>query len=564
MNNFKRLFALLGILISIKAEWKTIQLTGDVPNNLVYHESVEYVNAAGSQLVLLFGGQMLNGNILNQNIYQIDIQKYQVTKITPGGSVMTGRTKFASCSIVTPSNTYVFLHGGYCVGNSFCGDFYKYDVAANTYQTLTNTLSRAEHSIICDSQNNKVWLFGGKSSTSVMNDLWQYDITNNAWKLADYNIFSMVVLNVVLWDGSTASVTINKYSDYLQISPSDLSKLQQAPPTMILFGGPYDCSVQVTQMPSCRSNYSFVKKQNDPYLYLIGGQDASGIIFQDIWKYDITNKAWIQPQDGLPSTYTQFFTQQSATLSYSQDFTFLFGGYNGSNYSTNGFARSFSNGKISQLKIPQYSTQVAPQKVVGYSINSFQSGITMTGGCEDKTLTSSSCAQSQLSFYILGISDCNQASTNHNQAKCLYGKHWCLDQYWGDLCQNLLCPGSMCLNDINSFESPFCYMCFGNGQCTQSGQCTQCSQTQAGIGFISNDCSTVDCKNQCGNAGTCVNYYPVSSCNCQKLLGGDYCGKTFCLNDCSNSGVCQQNGQCQCNQDKEGADCSIQIIGFLS
>lgn len=53
------------------------------------------------------------------------------------------------------------------------------------------------------------------------------------------------------------------------------------------------------------------------------------------------------------------------------------------------------------------------------------------------------------------------------------------------------------------------------GSCSTSGVCT-CSQSDASIYYMSSDCSIIDCGgSECGSAssyGTCVNYYPMSTC----------------------------------------------------
>jgi len=87
---------------------------------------------------------------------------------------------------------------------------------------------------------------------------------------------------------------------------------------------------------------------------------------------------------------------------------------------------------------------------------------------------------------------------------------------------------------------------------------------------LKKDCSIQDCPNNCSadinpEIGKCIQQKPVSQCDCNQILrrGGDDCSVIFCLNDCKPNGNCNyKTGQCICNEEFYGIDCSLLIPNF--
>lgn len=76
--------------------------------------------------------------------------------------------------------------------------------------------------------------------------------------------------------------------------------------------------------------------------------------------------------------------------------------------------------------------------------------------------------------------------------------------------------------------------------------------------YFSEDCSktALDCLNE--------GYFDFdsSSCLCKQGFYGVFCEKKKCLNDCSGNGICLDNGECKCNVNYKGDDCSISNFYF--
>lgn len=139
------------------------------------------------------------------------------------------------------------------------------------------------------------------------------------------------------------------------------------------------------------------------------------------------------------------------------------------------------------------------------------------------------------------------------------GRCNCGIQYFGDACQFLACPNSVCIYDNDTIEPACCIHCSNNGICN-NGVCV-CNK-----GYVGSDCSMEDCINGCSSTasavvGVCIHNFPVSQCDCLDTAkrGGDYCEIVICLNGCSANGVCNSNGECVCNTDFYGEDCSVKI-----
>ena len=120
-----------------------------------------------------------------------------------------------------------------------------------------------------------------------------------------------------------------------------------------------------------------------------------------------------------------------------------------------------------------------------------------------------------------------------------------------------MCINTLCYYDIDTIDPSECIDCSGHGSCVE-GIC-QCKE-----GYIGDDCSMIDCKNNCSSNendtyGYCIPAYPISQCVCDENLrrGGDYCEKIFCLNNCASNGECLEDGTCVCEELYSGLDCSV-------
>lgn len=164
------------------------------------------------------------------------------------------------------------------------------------------------------------------------------------------------------------------------------------------------------------------------------------------------------------------------------------------------------------------------------------------------------------------VSDpCNKAN---NQGRCMLQYCFCESGYWGNACQNIMCPSSSCTYDEHTWL-PTCQFCSNNGICDASGTC-HCVD-----GYKGNGCEQLDCLNDCVDQdhGICTELaYGNVQCVCNNTnafngYGGDDCSDIKCPRDCFGRGTCDLNtGTCTCNPANEAGrkyklpDCAITIL----
>lgn len=161
-----------------------------------------------------------------------------------------------------------------------------------------------------------------------------------------------------------------------------------------------------------------------------------------------------------------------------------------------------------------------------------------------------------------------------NVGDCRNGFCFCEPGYFGVDCSNTTCPGTNCHYDENN-EQHCSHCCFdgfthavndheyvsgvskqncevdlngktfsgrSNGICDGFGTC-QCSPP-----FVGEDCSILDCKDDCNGNGYCSLEFPIARCICNRGYKGPSCEHIECLHNCSYpNGICDHTtGECTC------------------
>lgn len=200
-------------------------------------------------------------------------------------------------------------------------------------------------------------------------------------------------------------------------------------------------------------------------------------------------------------------------------------------------------------------------------------------------------------MWTFNVNNCPWNCSDHGS--CIDGYCLCEPGYYGIDCSNATCPGSVCYYDDNHIQH-CTHCCFdgyehdlvenntyisgvgklpchrheddgdgifsgsSNGICDGFGTC-QCAPP-----FLGEDCSIMDCKDDCNENGYCSLEFPVARCICNEGYFGETCQYIECLNNCSSpNGDCDHNtGLCRCkpiyspfDQSKiwnywQGEDCS--------
>ena len=242
--------------------------------------------------------------------------------------------------------------------------------------TSTAPTARKNHSSIIDNSSNIV-IFGGYDSTnSETNDVWKYNITNNAWS----QLFTSTTPSDGAWDqitGSTATSIFEGatvYNNEIYVISDSHSKFEKYNPytnTWTTLSAPSSASFySYHQMVSYNGHIYLVDNVNgyrsvwdyniststwsqisntsdtshDRYnaaimvynnnIYILGGRHIpyTGGFFNDIWKFNLTNNTWSEitgttvtldsNSSSMPSIAYSYFTSKDDNL-------YMFGGTNG-------------------------------------------------------------------------------------------------------------------------------------------------------------------------------------------------------------------------------------------
>jgi len=485
--------------------------------------------------------------------------------------------------------------------------------------TPTGPGNRAWFSMSSDGREN-IYLFGGvmqnADGTKVYtNDLWKFSVSTTNWTQIRVKKIVSAIRTVRLWDGSWANID----GDINQMNNQDIKSVQELP--LI------PCVID-SQTPPCRGFSSLSYDNVKNWLILTGGYDSNStskeVYMSHIWTFDLTPDfpVWTQFDKGSDQTLTPggpAFASSTYISTSDYRFQFYFGGVI-SNYQTRDglWAYNFNLSKSTQMNPqPLSSTQSYPRMTKGMTLIALtkNKGLFLFGGYLRNTLTqlmnqskttyleecltnittagfklSDSLDPAWQQYYILSGNTCFDPTRvqfyriehqftisdkmwmymqsycrvdNPSYGVCFWGRANCASNRYGADCSNLQCINSLCYQEKTSLTEAVCIHCYARGECV-NGQCI-CDE-----GHTYDDCSGVDCPNNCSNTATsqvatCIMRYPLSVCQCYRETkrGGDDCSYIFCLNDCGGHGTCVE-GECQCDSNYHGLDCSIFDIDFIS
>ncbi|MHA2247184.1 MAG: Kelch repeat-containing protein [Candidatus Hodarchaeales archaeon] len=271
------------------------------------------------------------------------------------------------------NSSKVILFSGWTSGG-LRDDTWAYDLTTNNWTNMnpiTKPSTRNKHSMVYDTNSDKIVLFGGNSgwtSASPLNDTWVYDFATNNWTQmnpvtkpdARYGHSMAYAANsdkIVLYGGYNGTTYFNDTwiydfatNNWTQmnpvIAPSAIHGHSMAYATnsgkVMLFGGrdspryyddtwAYDLNtnswaVIVPPDPSTRYGHSSSYLTNSDDVILFGGYN--GTYLGDTWVYDSTTNNWTELN---PITKPSGRYDHSMVCKANSDETILFGGYNGTN-----------------------------------------------------------------------------------------------------------------------------------------------------------------------------------------------------------------------------------------
>ncbi|MFX0063632.1 MAG: Kelch repeat-containing protein [Candidatus Hermodarchaeota archaeon] len=153
-----------------------------------------------NQKVILFGGHSdVSYREINNDLWMYD---YNSNSWTEFSTATKPAVRYWHAMVYDENDEKMVLFGGWTFySNSteiIYDDHWTYDYALNQWTQNSLVLhpsARYLHSMVYDSVNQKVVLFGGYNGTEPLGDTWVYDVSDNMWSSMDFLTVSADFIN---------------------------------------------------------------------------------------------------------------------------------------------------------------------------------------------------------------------------------------------------------------------------------------------------------------------------------------------------------------------------------
>ncbi len=273
--------------------------------------------------LLLFAGW--GGTEFFDTVWSYDLTTNTWTSLDTGGNPPAARALHSV--VYLPDTGRLLMFGGYN-GSVYLGDTWAYDIDADSWTNLGPSGSVPEardgHSLVYDSSNQKVYLFGGWNGAKEFDDTWVYDPGANTWtelrpggsipaaRDSQAMAFEAKTGKVILFGGWSQTTD---FGDTWIYDPGANTWTDAAP---------------AGEGPSNRALSRMVCEASTGKMILVGGGTSGNIAMGDMWVYDPAANTWAQisPAGALPVARSG----QALAYDSSKGRLFLFGGADGATY----------------------------------------------------------------------------------------------------------------------------------------------------------------------------------------------------------------------------------------
>jgi hypothetical protein len=154
-------------------DWSRLTVTGASPQARVY-PAFTY-DSVGNRLIM-HGGQLANGSYA-ADLWTLDLASATWTQWSTGGAPARMRHSVAYDSF----NNRAYVFGGYDGGVR--GDAWYYDFGAMSWNAVavTGISARYGHGAVYDSILQRMVVFAGRTASSYLIDVWEFDIGSSTW-----------------------------------------------------------------------------------------------------------------------------------------------------------------------------------------------------------------------------------------------------------------------------------------------------------------------------------------------------------------------------------------------
>ena len=525
------------------------QINGIGPGRRAFHSMV--TDEANNYIYLFGGVYNYNGDYSYSNdLWRFSIQDLTWRKLDYYGisSIMRQVKLWDGSSNSAEINVY---------DDIFDTDTINFDIVSNkSYNncyigSMAIPNCRAYATLSIDSNNN-IYILGGSSEGNLyMNDIWKISISSSISTSISASMYTSI---------SNSISTPLSSPMYYYITPN------------IYLNDINDIAIPNFMYPNGVSSATatFYESQNPNFLFLYGGYNEIGTT-SDLWVWNYNTNLWHNHTDVFKVTI-DLQTNTSFTMPQLKGHVFLsttkgFIIHGGVSYTyvnntnlTTGF-NIYCNGIYTY-----YNLNPSGFNRINNTIYRELAFIMSNGNpCFKESPSDTSYPDTLYPLYNIDYftyykdDSCGYPISQTSYGSCYFGYYYCDNGFYGDMCENVICPNSYCINNYDTMGKPQCEFCSKHGVC-KNGICI-CDD-----GYTGDNCSIVDCMNQCSGleAGVCITQFIQNQCRCNisNFRGYDDCSIVFCLNDCGDNGVCQ-NGICSCNAGFNGTDCSVFNISLL-
>ena len=224
----------------------------------------------------------------------------------------------ASHSMVYDSaHDKVILFGGYD-GGGWDDETWVYNLTDNTWTNMnpsTKPSARDSHSMVYDSADDKVILFGGYDAIGRNDETWVYNLTDNSWTNMNtsHNPGARFIHSMAYNSAHDKVILFGGYDDDASDDETWVYNLTDNSWT----------NMNPSTSPSERRRHSMVYDSARDKVILFGGYDNT-VSDNEMWAYNLTENSWINMN---PSTKPSERYESSMVYDSTHDKVILFGGY---------------------------------------------------------------------------------------------------------------------------------------------------------------------------------------------------------------------------------------------
>lgn len=272
------------------------------------------------QKVIFFGGgyQDTTGYEVFNDMWLFDPTSNLWTEINP---TVKPSARSGHSMVYDSTNHKIILFGGWADNAGLMSDTWIFDSQTNQWTEVfpvNNPSNRQSCSMYYDPNAQRVILFGGyREVGGHLDDMWEYNYSDNTWielsslsnpsgRYGSKMVYDPINQRTILFGGRTTSIMDDTWIYY--------------------YGNNTWIELNPTDRPNTRYWHGMVYDSNNHKVIVFGGRNAGapGDALEDTWIFDPSTNEWMEV---LPLSYPSNRMDLSMIYDYSKQKAILFGGF---------------------------------------------------------------------------------------------------------------------------------------------------------------------------------------------------------------------------------------------